>query len=71
MSDDDEATILVADDDRLVLATVVAGLRQAGFTVLEADNGDDAILIARRRRPVAPAPLSDAERQRLAELLKS
>jgi two-component system, response regulator PdtaR len=26
-------------------------LRQAGFTVLEADNGDDAILIARRQRP--------------------
>ena len=30
-----------------------------------------AALIARRRRPAAPAPLSDAERQRLAELLKS
>jgi two-component system, response regulator PdtaR len=48
---DDVATILVVDDDRLVLATVVAGLRQAGFAVLEADNGDDAILIARRQRP--------------------
>jgi DNA-binding response OmpR family regulator len=48
---DEAATILVVDDDRLVLATVVAGLRQAGFTVLEADNGDDAILIARRQRP--------------------
>ena len=30
-----------------------------------------AVLMARRRRPVAPAPLSDAEQQRLAELLKS
>jgi response regulator NasT len=48
---DEVATILVVDDDRLVLATVVAGLRQAGFAVLEADNGDDAILIARRQRP--------------------
>jgi len=48
---DDASTILVVDDDRLVLATVVAGLRQAGFAVLEADNGDDAILIARRHRP--------------------
>jgi response regulator NasT len=48
---DEAATILVVDDDRLVLATVVAGLRQAGFAVLEADNGDDAILIARRQRP--------------------
>jgi len=43
--------ILVVDDDRLVLATVVAGLRQAGFEVLEADNGDDAILLARNHRP--------------------
>ena len=31
--------------------------------------GIAAVLIARRRRPVAPAPLSDAEQQRLAELL--
>lgn len=30
-----------------------------------------AIVIARRRRPAAPVPLSEAERQRLAELLKS
>jgi cytochrome c-type biogenesis protein CcmH len=32
--------------------------------------GIGAVLLARRRRPVAPAPLTDAERQRLAELLK-
>ena len=30
-----------------------------------------AALIAGRRRPVAPAPLTDAERRRLADLLKS
>ena len=29
-----------------------------------------AVLIGHRRRPVAPAPLTDAERQRLADLLK-
>jgi cytochrome c-type biogenesis protein CcmH len=34
-------------------------------------TGITAALIARRRRPVPPAPLSDAERQRLADLLKS
>ncbi len=45
------ATILVCDDDRLVLATLVHGLRSAGFDVLEADNGDDAILLAREHRP--------------------
>jgi response regulator NasT len=43
--------LLVVDDDRLVLATLCAGLRQAGFDVIEADNGDDAILLARRHRP--------------------
>jgi response regulator NasT len=44
-------TLLVVDDDRLVLATLVAGLRQAGFDVIEADNGDEAILLAREHKP--------------------
>jgi response regulator NasT len=44
-------TLMVVDDDRLVLATLVAGLKQSGFDVIEADNGDDAILLARERRP--------------------
>ena len=44
-------TILLCDDDRLVLATVSSGLRAAGFDVVEADNGDDAILLARQHRP--------------------
>ena len=43
--------ILVVDDDRLVLATLVAGLKQAGFEVIEADNGDDGILLARKYKP--------------------
>lgn len=43
--------ILVVDDDRLVLATLVHGLTQAGFDVIDADNGDDAILLAREQRP--------------------
>ncbi len=33
--------------------------------------GVGAVVVARRRRPAAPAPLSEAEQQRLAELLKS
>jgi two-component system, response regulator PdtaR len=41
----------VVDDDRLVLATVTHGLAQAGFEVIDADNGDDAILLAREHRP--------------------
>ncbi|MFN9030303.1 MAG: ANTAR domain-containing response regulator [Betaproteobacteria bacterium] len=48
----DKPLILVVDDDRLVLATVVAGLKQAEFEVLEADNGDDAILLARKHKPL-------------------
>ncbi|MBT9486898.1 MAG: response regulator [Rubrivivax sp.] len=43
--------ILVVDDDRLVLATVAHGLAQAGYEVIDADNGDDAILLARQQRP--------------------
>jgi len=43
--------ILVVDDDRLVLATLAHGLAQAGHEVIDADNGDDAILLAREHRP--------------------
>jgi len=51
MSSEPGARLLVVDDDRLVLATLCAGLRQAGFDVIEADNGDDAILLARQHKP--------------------
>ena len=43
--------ILVVDDDRLVLATLAHGLAQAGHEVIDADNGDDAILLAREHKP--------------------
>lgn len=43
--------ILVVDDDRLVLAMVTHGLIQAGYDVIDADNGDDAILLAREHKP--------------------
>jgi len=46
-----KGTILVVDDDRLVLATLASGLSQAGYDVIDADNGDDAILLAREHRP--------------------
>ena len=51
MAEMGKGTILVVDDDRLVLATLVHGLAQAGYEVIDADNGDDAILLARERRP--------------------
>jgi DNA-binding response OmpR family regulator len=43
--------LLVVDDDRLVLATVTHGLQKAGYEVFDADNGDEAILLAREHRP--------------------
>ena len=46
-----KGTILAVDDDRLVLATLTHGLTQAGYDVIDADNGDDAILLAREHRP--------------------
>jgi len=48
---DQTPLVMVVDDDRLVLATLCAGLRQAGIEVIEADNGDEAILLARRHKP--------------------
>jgi response regulator NasT len=46
-----KGSILVVDDDRLVLATVAHGLSEAGYQVIDTDNGDDAILLAREHRP--------------------
>ena len=45
------ARLLVVDDDRLVLVTLAHGLSQAGFEVVSADHGDEAILLARQHRP--------------------
>ncbi len=43
--------ILLCDDDRLILATLSDGLTTFGFEVIASDNGDDAILQARKQRP--------------------
>ena len=51
MAEAGKGRILVVDDDRLVLATLTHGLSQAGYEVIDADNGDDAILLARQHRP--------------------
>jgi AmiR/NasT family two-component response regulator len=49
----DNATrhILVVDDDRLVLASLARGLRQGGYRVSEAANGEDAFNVAERTSP--------------------
>ena len=46
-----KGSILFCDDDRLVLATLSEGLTNHGFSVIACDNGDDAILQARKLRP--------------------
>ncbi|MGZ8994588.1 MAG: ANTAR domain-containing response regulator [Burkholderiaceae bacterium] len=51
METDQAPLVMVVDDDRLVLATLVAGLKRAGLAVIETDNGDDAILLARKHKP--------------------
>lgn len=39
--------ILFADDDRLVLATIAQGLRNAGFEVSTASSGEEALALVR------------------------
>lgn len=46
-----KGSILLCDDDRLVLATLSEGLTNFGFSVISCDNGDDAILLARQSKP--------------------
>lgn len=38
-----DVSLMVVDDDRLVLATVTQGLRQAGYQVYAADSGEQAL----------------------------
>jgi response regulator NasT len=47
----EKTRLLVVDDDRLVLATVVAGLVRAGFDVIEASNAEDAMRLAVEQKP--------------------
>lgn len=41
-------TILVADDDRVVLFTLAEGLRDAGYRVIEARDGQSALSLCQR-----------------------
>lgn len=45
------ARILVADDDRLILATLVGGLSQAGYEVRQAQDGVEAVRLVLEWQP--------------------
>lgn len=44
-------TILLADDDRLILGTMSRGLRLSGYDVVEAASGEAAIQLAHDEKP--------------------
>lgn len=44
------ATLLVVDDDALVLATLASGLREAGYNVIQASTGEEAIELANQQK---------------------
>ncbi len=45
------ARILLVDDDRLILATLGSGLRLAGYEVLEASSGEEALRLCQATPP--------------------
>jgi response regulator NasT len=47
----EETTILLVEDDRLVLHTLARGLRDAGYHILEADSGEVAMQLCSDKRP--------------------
>jgi two-component system, response regulator PdtaR len=47
----DQSSILLCDDDRLVLATNTMLLESSGYTVFPVETGDEAIRIARENKP--------------------
>jgi response regulator NasT len=43
--------IVLVDDDRLILATLGAGLRHAGYDTLEASSGEEAVRLCKSEEP--------------------
>jgi response regulator NasT len=50
-ADAPKPTVLLADDDRLILATLSHGLRSAGFSTIEAASGTEALRICLQSPP--------------------
>lgn len=69
-----DTTILLVEDDRLVLHTIARGLRAAGFRILEAESGDAAMQLCLKNRPdlaVLDMRLADMSGIEFAQWLKS
>jgi len=49
--DGPKPTVLLADDDRLILATLSQGLRSAGFPTIEASSGREALRLCLESSP--------------------
>jgi len=47
----DTKTILIADDDPVILRMLAAHLEAAGYAVVQANNGEAAVRLARRSQP--------------------
>ena len=58
------ATILVVDDDRAVRQGAAEGLRRAGYRVLEAKSGKDALAVLEKESAV-DLLLTDVQMQRM------
>lgn len=50
-SDFSGKTIMIVDDQLIIRQTLQAALKQVGFTVIAASDGDDALLIMQSKRP--------------------
>lgn len=48
---DNKRCILIVDDDRLILATLSKGLQQAGYKILQAASGEEALHIIDEQTP--------------------
>ena len=46
-----QSQLLVVEDDRLVLSNLAEGLEQAGFAVLRATTGEDAVRVCGKEHP--------------------
>ena len=51
MNEPAKTRLLAVDDDRIILATLVAGLSKAGFDVVVASNADEAMRLALETQP--------------------